>query len=65
MKTIIHTNYIKNIILLAIMLVGAATFAQDDEEEEGAKFSFSGSVDAYYRANFNGLNKEVPVLDAT
>ncbi len=63
MKTIIHTNYIKNIILLAVMLVGAATFAQEDEEEEGAKFTFSGSVDAYYRANFNGLNKEVPVLD--
>ena len=36
-------------------------FAQEEEEEK--KFSISGTVDAYYRANFNGLNKFVP--DAT
>ena len=33
------------------------------EEEEKKKFEFSGTVDAYYRANFNGLNKEIPALD--
>lgn len=54
MKTITLTNYIKKSVLLAIVLVSAVTFAQDEEEE--AKFSLSGTIDAYYRANLNSAN---------
>ena len=61
MKTIINTKYIKNLAFAALTLVSVMAVAQ--EEEEKKKFEFSGTVDAYYRANFNGLNKEVPVLD--
>ena len=61
MKTIINTKYIKNLAFVALALVSVMAVAQ--EEEEKKKFEFSGTVDAYYRANFNGLNKEVPVLD--
>jgi hypothetical protein len=54
MKTITNTNYIKNLVLLAILLLSAVTFAQDEKEE--AKFSLSGTIDAYYRANLNSAN---------
>ncbi len=59
MKAITYTKYIKILSLLGILLLStSAIFAQDDEMEEDAKpkFSFSGSVDAYYRANLNGNN---------
>ena len=55
MKAIINTKYLKNIFLLTLLFSSAAIFAQE-EEEEGSKFSFSGSIDAYYRANLNGDN---------
>ena len=61
MKTLINTKYIKNLAFAALALVSVMAVAQ--EEGEKKKFEFSGTVDAYYRANFNGLNKEVPVLD--
>lgn len=63
MKTFINTSYIKNLLLLALVLLGTAAFAQEEEEEEKKKISFSGSVDAYYRTNFNGLNSTVPVVE--
>ena len=37
-------------------------FAQEEEEEK-KKFTFSGSIDAYYRTNFNALNKAIPSED--
>ncbi|SHJ24444.1 outer membrane beta-barrel protein [Pseudozobellia thermophila] len=55
MKAITNTKYIKNIFLSALLFTAVATFAQEDEEE-APKFSFSGSIDAYYRANLNGDN---------
>jgi len=55
MKTITNTNFVKNLVLLAIMLVGTVSFAQEEDEEE-KKFSFSGTIDAYYRANLNSAN---------
>ncbi|MGI9545900.1 MAG: outer membrane beta-barrel protein [Flavobacteriaceae bacterium] len=65
MKTIINTSYIKYVLFLAVLLLSGALFAQDEEEEEKkGKFSFSGSVDAYFRANFNGLNSRVPIIEA-
>ena len=43
------------------MIIGATnSFAQEViiiEEEEPSKLTFSGSVDAYFRTNFNGANK--------
>ncbi len=61
MKTIINTKYIKNLVFTIMVLASFTVFGQ--EEETKPKFEFSGTVDAYYRANFNGLNKEIPVLD--
>ena len=46
-----------------MLLLGSAAFAQEEEEEEKKKISFSGSVDAYYRTNFNGLNSVVPIVE--
>lgn len=62
MKTIINTKYIKNLAFATLAMISVTAFAQ--EEEETSKFTFSGTVDAYYRTNFNGLNKEIPALDA-
>ncbi len=59
MNTITKTNFVKNILLLTFMLFATvSTFAQEEETEEEAtsKFTFSGSVDAYYRANLNAGN---------
>ena len=58
MKTIIHTNYVKKIVFLAIALLTTGLFAQEEEVESTPKFSLSGSVDAYYRANLNAPNDE-------
>lgn len=52
------TKLTKRLILPALLLLGVITVqAQDEEEETG--FSFSGSVDTYYRANLNAPNKVV------
>ncbi|MGB3149013.1 MAG: porin, partial [Maribacter sp.] len=55
MKAITNINFVKKSILLACILFSSvAVFAQD--EEEAPKFTLSGSIDAYYRANLNGDN---------
>ena len=49
----------KNISAILILLLGLSINlqAQDEvEADEESTFSFAGSVDAYYRANFNGTN---------
>ncbi|MEW2921410.1 MULTISPECIES: outer membrane beta-barrel protein [Flavobacteriaceae] len=56
MKTIIKTNFVKNLAFAALALISVSAFAQ--EEEETPKFSFSGSVDAYYRTNLTAPNGE-------
>ena len=57
MKAITTTKYIKNLFLLALTLLStSAIVAQEEEEDTAPKFTFSGSVDAYYRANLNGDN---------
>ena len=64
MKAITITKYLKKITLLAFMVFATTHIvAQEEEEETKPKFSFSGSVDAYYRTNFNGLNSNVPVIE--
>ncbi len=56
MKTIIKTNFVKKLAFAALALISVSAFAQ--EEEESPKFSFSGSVDAYYRSNLTAPNGE-------
>ena len=57
MKTILTTNYVKNLVLLAIMLLATVAFAQE-EEVEAKKVSISGSVDAYYQTNLSASDTE-------
>lgn len=59
MKTISNKN-IRNILITASLgLLNLGLSAQETEEPTSvlSNFSISGSVDAYFRANFNGLNK--------
>ncbi|APQ18200.1 porin [Maribacter hydrothermalis] len=62
MKTIIITKYVKNIFTTTLMLfVISGIIAQEEVEEK--KFSISGSIDAYYRANLsagNGIDAQAP-----
>ncbi len=60
MKTITITNYVKNLVLLAIILLATVAFAQEEEEEEKSKFEISGSVDAYFRTNFREAGVATP-----
>lgn len=57
MKTITNTKYIKKSLLLLVALVTYPIFAQDDADGS-KKFTFSGTVDAYYRANLTAPNDE-------
>ncbi len=56
MKTIINANFGK-IFILALLTLTVTTVAAQEEETK-PKFSFSGSVDAYYRANLTAPNDE-------
>ncbi|MDR7132164.1 hypothetical protein J2X69_004531 [Algoriphagus sp. 4150] len=48
-------------IVALLLSVSSISFAQEviivEEESESSKLTFSGSVDAYFRTNFNGPNK--------
>ena len=48
------------------MLLSVVVLAQEEEEEKSwtDNFSISGSVDTYYRINMNGLNSDVPIIEA-
>ncbi|MAE84999.1 MAG: hypothetical protein CMB80_19845 [Flammeovirgaceae bacterium] len=50
----IFTKLTKRLILPVLFLLGVATVQAQDEEETG--FSFSGSVDTYFRTNLNAPN---------
>jgi len=59
MKTITRIIYIKILFPLALTLFSTSTlFAQEEAimGEPKSKYSLTGSVDAYYRANLNGNN---------
>ncbi|CAL65475.1 porin [Christiangramia forsetii] len=61
MKVITSSKLVKFIILLTVTLTTSTLIAQ--EEEEGTpNFTISGSVDAYFRTNFNGLNKSEEIV---
>ncbi len=55
MKTIILTNFAKKIVFLFLFTMSFTLLAQEETPEE-KKFSLSGTVDAYYRANLNSAN---------
>ncbi|TNJ45350.1 porin [Tamlana fucoidanivorans] len=44
----------KKLLTLSMLFVATALFAQEEASEK--KFTISGSIDAYYRTNFNGPN---------
>lgn len=46
----------KKFITLSMFLVALVSYAQDETTVEEKKFSLSGSIDAYYRANLNAPN---------
>ena len=52
---------LKNLFLSGLMIFTVAiSFAQEEDEDTAPKFTFSGSVDAYYRANLNANNSADP-----
>src|SRR5690606_10365145 len=55
MKPIINTNYIKKLLFFSILLSFPIVLSQE-KETETKKFTLSGSIDAYYRANLNANN---------
>jgi hypothetical protein len=57
MKAITNTKFIKKLFLIGIGLMTFSAFAQEEEEDE-KKFSISGTVDAYFRANLTAPNDE-------
>ncbi len=60
MKAITNSKLAKFLLILPLGLITSTLIAQ--EEEETPKFSISGSVDAYFRTNFNGLNQSQNIV---
>ncbi len=56
MKAITNTKYVKKIVTCSFMLFAITAVIAQEEEEATPKFSISGTIDAYYRANINGDN---------
>lgn len=48
----------KIIIALLLLSISVNVFGQEETEEQTKKFSLSGSIDAYYRVNFDAPNDE-------
>jgi len=61
MKVITSSKLVKFLFLLPVVLTTSTLIAQE-KEETAPKFSISGSVDAYFRTNFNGLNKSEDIV---
>ena len=58
MKQFIITNIRKIFLISACGIFSSSLMAQEETDNSVlSKLSISGSVDAYFRANFNGLNK--------
>ncbi|MDT0678150.1 porin [Autumnicola musiva] len=61
MKIITTSKIMKFLLFTVAGFTGFQTFAQEDEET--SNWLLSGSVDTYFRTNFNGLNKQVYLDD--
>lgn len=59
MKHYSFTNIRKFFLLVVLSLINVSLSAQEIQESEGvlSNITISGSVDSYFRTNFNGLNK--------
>ena len=62
MKAITTSKLVKILFLLPIALTSSEVFSQENEETAIPNFSISGSVDAYFRTNFNGLNQSEEIV---
>lgn len=60
MKAITTSKLVKILFLLPVAFTTSVLFSQ--EEEEKSKLSISGSLDAYFRTNFNGLNTSEEII---
>lgn len=58
MKSITVTNFVKKLILSLAILAVIPAMAQEEEAAAEKKFTLSGTVDAYYRANLTAPNDE-------
>ncbi|MFS4456182.1 outer membrane beta-barrel protein [Maribacter sp. 2304DJ31-5] len=56
MKTIIYTKFVKNLFISTLLFFLSVALIAQEEEQKTSKFSFNGSIDAYFRANLNGDN---------
>lgn len=55
----------KKLITLSMFFIAFSLFAQEEETEEKKSFNFSGSIDAYYRANLTAPNDENAIAPGT
>lgn len=62
MKAITLTKVQNLLFFVFTILSFTGTIIAQEEEEETKKFSLNGSVDAYFRTNFNGLNQTEEVV---
>ena len=61
MKTRIITNLIKKLSFIALAVATLSVSAQEEEEKKWFEnFSLSGSVDGYFRTNFNAPDEVAP-----
>ncbi|MCM4158053.1 outer membrane beta-barrel protein [Gramella sp. AN32] len=59
MKAINFSKLGKFIVFSGLFTLCTNALSQETPEEDTPKFSINGSVDAYFRTNFNGLNEDV------
>ena len=57
MELQIKSIFMKHLFTLTLLLLSVAISAQEETEEKKS-FKFSGSIDAYYRANLTAPNDE-------
>lgn len=55
----------KHLFTLTLLLTSIILIAQDNKEVSEKKFSFEGSVDAYYRANLTAPNDQDQIAPST
>ena len=67
MSNIIFSNIRKSLLLISFSVFSMTIAAQESEEVEGVltNISLNGSVDTYFRTNFNGLNSYEYAADGT